>query len=76
MNKTNLTELKSFGSPPNAVVKVVSAVMVFLAPNGKVSKDRSWKAAKSVVMTKVNKFLDDLIFYDRKNIHEAYWKAV
>ena len=27
LNKINLTELKSFGSPPNAVVKVVSAVI-------------------------------------------------
>lgn len=36
LNKTNLTELKSFGSPPPAVVKVVAGVMVLLAPGGKV----------------------------------------
>ena len=76
LNKTNLTELKSFGSPPGAVVKVVSAVIVLLSPKGKVPKDRSWKAAKSGVMAKVDKFLDDLIYYDKENIHEACLKAV
>ena len=28
LNKANLTELKSFGSPPPAVINVLSAVMV------------------------------------------------
>lgn len=46
LNKANLTELKSFGSPPGAVTNVTAAVMVVLAPGGKVAKDRSWKAAK------------------------------
>lgn len=46
LNKANLTELKSFGSPPGAVTNVTAAVMVLLAPGGKVPKDRSWKAAK------------------------------
>ena len=49
----NLTELKSFGSPPGAVVNVLAAVAVLLAnKTGKVPKDRSWKASK-VVMGKV-----------------------
>lgn len=46
LNKANLTELKSFGSPPGVVTNVTAAVMVLLAPGGKVAKDRSWKAAK------------------------------
>lgn len=46
LNKANLTELKSFGSPPGAVTNVTAAVMVLLAQNGKIPKDRSWKAAK------------------------------
>lgn len=46
LNKANLTELKSFGSPPGAVTNVTAAVMVLLAPGGKIPKDRSWKAAK------------------------------
>jgi len=41
--------MKSFGSPPAAVVNVSAAVMVLLAPNGKVPKDRSWKAAKNMM---------------------------
>lgn len=46
LNKANLTELKSFGSPPGVVTNVTAAVMVLLAPGGKIPKDRSWKAAK------------------------------
>lgn len=46
LNKANLTELKSFGSPPGAVTNVTAAVMVLLAPAGKIPKDRSWKSAK------------------------------
>lgn len=51
LNKANLTELKSFGSPPGAVTNVTAAVMVLLAPAGKVPKDRSWKAAKVKLTT-------------------------
>ncbi|XP_070581054.1 dynein beta chain, ciliary-like isoform X2 [Ptychodera flava] len=75
LNKNNLTELKSFGSPPAAVVNVVAGVMVLLAPNGKVPKDRSWKAGK-VMMGKVDAFLDSLINYDKENIHENCLKAI
>ena len=53
LNKNNLTELKSFGSPPSAVVNVTCAVMVLLAPPSKIPKDRSWKQAK-IMMAKVN----------------------
>ena len=52
LNKANLTELKSFGSPPPAVVNVTSAVMVLLSTNGKIPKDRSWPKAK-IMMSKV-----------------------
>ncbi|ELK12575.1 Dynein heavy chain 11, axonemal [Pteropus alecto] len=53
LNRVNLTELKAFPNPPNAVTNVTAAVMVLLAPRGRVPKDRSWKAAK-VFMGKVN----------------------
>lgn len=76
LNKTNLTELKSFGSPPPAVVKVAAGVMVLLAPGGKVPKDRSWKAAKAGPMGKIDQFLDNLINYDKENIPDACLKAV
>ncbi|GLH11964.1 Dynein heavy chain, cytoplasmic [Gryllus bimaculatus] len=75
LNKANLTELKSFGSPPGAVTNVTAAVMVLLAPGGKVPKDRSWKAAK-IVMAKVDAFLDALINYDKENIHPDVTKAI
>lgn len=45
LDKNNLTELKSFGSPAPAVVDVASAVLVLMC-KGKIPKDRSWKACK------------------------------
>ncbi|XP_054565087.1 dynein axonemal heavy chain 9 [Eptesicus fuscus] len=75
LNKTNLTELKSFGSPPPAVSNVMAAVMALMAPGGKVPKDRSWKAAK-VAMAGVHGFLDSLVHFDKENIHENCLRAV
>ncbi|XP_064623162.1 dynein beta chain, ciliary-like [Lineus longissimus] len=75
LNKNNLTELKSFGSPPAAVTNVAAGVMCLLAPGGKIPKDRSWKAAK-VMMGKVDAFLDQLVNFDKENIHENCLKAI
>uniref|UniRef100_A0A8C4H1B1 Dynein heavy chain 9, axonemal n=1 Tax=Dicentrarchus labrax TaxID=13489 RepID=A0A8C4H1B1_DICLA len=75
LNKNNLTELKSFGSPVAAVTNVTAAVMVLTAPGGKVPKDRSWKAAK-VMMAKVDAFLDCLINFNKENIPETCLKAI
>lgn len=75
LNKNNLTELKSFGSPPEAVVNVCSAVIVLFAPKGKVPKDRSWKAARGL-MGNVDKFLSDLVNYDKEHIHPDVIKAL
>ncbi|NXF09729.1 DYH9 protein, partial [Smithornis capensis] len=75
LNKTNLTELRSFGSPPAAVSNVTAAVMVLTAPGGKIPKDRSWKAAK-VAMARVDGFLDSLIKFNKENIHENCLKAL
>ncbi|NXJ83957.1 DYH17 protein, partial [Trogon melanurus] len=74
LNKNNLTELKSFGSPPQAVVNVTAAVMVLTAPKGIIPKDKSWKAAK-VMMGKVDTFLDALKKFDKEHIPEACLKA-
>ncbi|XP_035168476.1 LOW QUALITY PROTEIN: dynein heavy chain 17, axonemal [Oxyura jamaicensis] len=74
LNKNNLTELKSFGSPPQAVVNVTAAVMILTAPHGKIPKDKSWKAAK-VMMGKVDTFLDALKKFDKEHIPEACLKA-
>ncbi|KFQ06883.1 Dynein heavy chain 17, axonemal, partial [Leptosomus discolor] len=73
LNKNNLTELKSFESPPQAVVNVMAAVMVLTAPRGKIPKDKSWKAAK-VMMRKVDTFLDNLKRFDKEHIPEACLK--
>lgn len=62
LDKNNLTEMKSFANPPAAVLTVASAVLVLLAPGGKVSKDRSWKAAKAM-MGNVDKFLGKIFFF-------------
>lgn len=70
-----MTELKSFGSPVAAVTNVTAAVMVLMAPGGRVPKDRSWKAAK-VMMAKVDTFLDALINFNKENIPEASLKAI
>lgn len=60
LNRNNLTELKSFGSPPAAVVNVTSAVMCLLAQPNKIPKDKSWKAAK-VMMAKVRNLFSPLL---------------
>ena len=52
LNKANLTELKSFGKPPPAVVNVTAAVLVLCAPSNKIPKDRNWNASK-LMMAKV-----------------------
>ncbi|XP_032831905.2 dynein axonemal heavy chain 9 isoform X1 [Petromyzon marinus] len=75
LNKNNLTELKSFGSPPPAVTNVTAAVMVLMAPGGRIPKDRSWKAGK-IMMAKVDQFLDSLIHFNKENIHENCLKAI
>ena len=75
LNKTNLTEMKSFPNPPAAVLMVASAVLVLMSPGGKVPKDRSWKNAKAL-MGNVDKFLNDLIYYDKDNIHANCLKEV
>lgn len=75
LNKANLTELKSFGKPPAAVVNVTAAVMVLKAPANKIPKDRSWNNAK-VMMGKVDQFLDSLINFDKENIHSSNLTAI
>lgn len=56
-----------------AVTNVTAAVMVLMAPKGKVPKDRSWKAAKVMM---ANTFLDSLINFNKENIHENCLKAI
>lgn len=60
--------------PPGAVTNVTAAVMVLMATNGKIPKDRSWKQAK-MMMAKVDAFLDALITYDKEHIHSDVIKV-
>ncbi|CAH1258196.1 DNAH17 [Branchiostoma lanceolatum] len=76
LNKGNLTEMKAFGSPPAAVINVTAAVMVLMAPGGKVPKDRSWKNAKAQLMGKVDTFLENLLNFDKENIPDTNLKAI
>lgn len=48
----NLTELRTFPNPPAIVTNVSAAVLVLMAPQGRIPKDRSWKASK-MIMSKV-----------------------
>jgi len=75
LNKANLTELKSFGTPAEDVKNVVSAVMVLLSPPGKIAKDRSWKAGENM-MAKVDGFLDTLINFNKENIDQSNLDAL
>jgi dynein heavy chain len=77
LSKNNLTELKSFGSPPPICVVVVAAVMVLMWPDGKkLPKDRSWKACKIGVMGNVGEFLDNLLTYDKENVPAQSLKEI
>ena len=76
LNKANLTELKSFGSPPPAVLMTAGAVMVLLmGQKGKIPKDRSWANIK-IMMAKVDQFLESLINYEKENIHPNILTAI
>ncbi|XP_061081745.1 dynein axonemal heavy chain 11 [Conger conger] len=75
LNRLNLTELRTFPNPPVIVSNVAAAVLVLLAPQGRIPKDRSWKAAK-VVMSKVDDFLQALVNFDKEHIPEATVRVV
>ena len=75
LNKNNLTELKSFGTPPEQVAMVAQAVLVLFSPRGQIPKDRSWKACKAM-MGHVDTFLSQLRNYDKENIHPEVVKAI
>ncbi|KAM3605484.1 uncharacterized protein V6R79_026173 [Siganus canaliculatus] len=75
LNRLNLTELRTFPNPPAIVTNVSAAVLVLLSPQGRIPKDRSWKASK-MVMSKVDDFLQALVNFDKEHIPEAVVKCV
>ncbi|KAG9277586.1 dynein heavy chain 11, axonemal-like [Astyanax mexicanus] len=70
LNRLNLTELRTFANPPVIVANVLAAVLVLMAPGGRIPKDRSWKTAK-VIMSKVDDFLQALVNFDKEHIPDA-----
>ncbi|XP_036139541.1 dynein beta chain, ciliary [Monomorium pharaonis] len=75
LNKNNLTELKSFGSPPEAVLTVAQAVLILFSPKGKLPRDKSWKACRAI-MGSIDGFLSELRNYDKENIHPEVVRAI
>ena len=75
LNKRSLTDLRSFRSPPKAVVKATSATIILTAGKPKVPKDLSWAAAKKM-LGNVGKFLDSLLYFDKDNVDEVLVAAV
>lgn len=73
--QNNLTELKSFGSPPDAVLMVVQAVHILFSPKGKIPKDKTWKVCRAM-MGSIDGFLSQLRNYDKENIHPEIVKAI
>uniref|UniRef100_A0A671Z165 Dynein axonemal heavy chain 11 n=1 Tax=Sparus aurata TaxID=8175 RepID=A0A671Z165_SPAAU len=75
LNRLNLTELRTFPNPPAIVTNVSAAVLVLMSPQGRIPKDRSWKASK-MVMSKVDDFLQALVNFDKEHIPEATVRCV
>uniref|UniRef100_A0A3B3Y630 AAA+ ATPase domain-containing protein n=1 Tax=Poecilia mexicana TaxID=48701 RepID=A0A3B3Y630_9TELE len=75
LNRLNLTELRTFPNPPAIVANVSAAVLVLLSPQGRIPKDRSWKASK-MVMSKIDDFLQALVNFDKEHIPEATVRCV
>eukprot|EP00698_Gefionella_okellyi_P011837 TRINITY_DN3147_c0_g1_i1.p1 TRINITY_DN3147_c0_g1~~TRINITY_DN3147_c0_g1_i1.p1 ORF type:complete len:4003 (-),score=857.71 TRINITY_DN3147_c0_g1_i1:159-12167(-) len=59
VTKKDLGETKALKQPPAGVDDVTAAILVLLSPKGQLAKDRSWKAACSM-MGVVDKFLATL----------------
>ncbi|KAJ1635860.1 flagellar outer dynein arm heavy chain beta [Pavlovales sp. CCMP2436] len=69
LDKNSLTELKSLGTPPPAVLKVTAACAYMLAPVGTNLKklDVSWNAGKKM-MGSPEQFLQQLLNFDKDNL--------
>jgi len=70
LDKKSLTELKAFATPPNDIVDVGKAVLVLMAPGGRIPKDLSWNNLKKTLMQSVERFLQQLQNFDKDNVAE------
>jgi len=77
LDKKELTEMKSFGNPPAAVVNVMNAVMILLnTKRVPKKKDLTWKNGQKAMNVGVEKFLTSLKEYDKEHIPKATVTAV
>eukprot|EP01062_Namystynia_karyoxenos_P024171 TRINITY_DN1939_c0_g6_i1.p1 TRINITY_DN1939_c0_g6~~TRINITY_DN1939_c0_g6_i1.p1 ORF type:complete len:4792 (+),score=1866.14 TRINITY_DN1939_c0_g6_i1:876-14378(+) len=67
LNKSNLTELKSFKSPPVDVQNVMACVVILLSPANAPARDKSWAAAQKF-MQRIDIFLQTLKTYNKEHI--------
>ena len=76
LNLTRLPSSKKSGIKYKLRLLFEGAVMVLIeGQKGKIPKDRSWARVK-MMMAKVDKFLDNLVNYDKENIHPNILTAV
>lgn len=68
MDKKSITEIRSFPSPPDAVVMVMEAVMILL------NEKLDWKNIKAVMGGAT--FLDGLKNYDVKNASDSMFNKI
>ena len=69
LNKNDIVEMKSYPTPPQELVMVISAVCVLF------SKKESWDEGKKL-MNEPKKFLDSLMYYNKDSIPEKIIKKV
>lgn len=68
LNKNDLTEVKSYATPPEKVQRVMEAVMVLLG------RDTSWAESKRALGE--SSFLDQLKGYDKNHINDKTLKRI
>lgn len=69
LNKNDIVEMKSYPTPPQELVMVISAVCVFF------SKKENWDEGKKL-MNEPKKFLESLMDYNKDSIPEKIVKKV
>ena len=74
LDKKSLTEMKSFATPPKEVETVANAVQILLSTTGQ-RLDLSWAGAKKM-MGQVDRFLQQLLTYDKENIPDPTLKSI
>ena len=77
LNKTNLTELKSFKQPPPEVADVMACVQILFSPAHDIprERERTWQASQKI-MQRIDYFLQRLVSFDKEHIPQAHINAL